>query len=342
MAHPLAAARGQAAGEPDFRFRLLNEFQRAFPLVPQPYAVLADQLGTSEARVLEALAAFRDEGALSRVGAVFTPNVMGVSTLAALDVPAAALERVAAVVSARPEVNHNYEREGEPNLWFVMTAPGAAELARAAREIEADAGCGPVLLFPLMQEYRIDLGFDLAGRAGGPRPAAMASPLARLLLSSAERQLVAALQSGLALDTHPYRSLAQAAGLGEGEVLQRLQEWIDLGIIRRFGLILRHRELGYHANAMVVWDVPDALVDAIGVDLARRPDVTLCYRCRRAPPVWPYNLYCMIHGREREAVLARLCALDWDCGLARFPRRVLFSRRRFKQRGARYAIEERA
>ena len=161
--HARATAGGQAAGGPDFRFRLLNEFQRGFPLVPQPYAVLADQLGTSEARVLEALAAFRDEGALSRVGAVFTPNVMGVSTLAALDVPAAALERVAAVVSARPEINHNYEREGEPNLWFVMTAPGAAELARAAREIEADAGCGPVLLFPLMQEYRIDLGFDLAG-----------------------------------------------------------------------------------------------------------------------------------------------------------------------------------
>jgi len=103
------------------------------------------------------------------------------------------------------------------------------------------------------------------------------------------------------------------------------------------GVVLRHRELGYTANAMAVWDVPDAEVSAAGMRLARRPEVTLCYRRARRAPQWPYNLYCMIHGRSRMEVSAQLAALNGEEGLARTAQAVLFSRRAFKQRGARYA-----
>jgi hypothetical protein len=104
----------QAAFDAGLGFRLLNEFQREFPLAPAPYAVVAGRLGTTPARVIEALAQFRDQGVLGRVGAVFAPNVVGASTLAAMDVPADRLAQVAAIVSARAEVNHNYEREASP------------------------------------------------------------------------------------------------------------------------------------------------------------------------------------------------------------------------------------
>lgn len=99
---------------------------------------------------------------------------------------------------------------------------------------------------------------------------------------------------------------------------------------------MRHQELGYRANAMVVWDLPDGEVDAIGARIGTIPFVTLCYRRPRRPPDWPYNLFTMIHGRNREAVLGQVEALEQSLGRGPIPHAVLFSGRRFKQRGALY------
>jgi DNA-binding Lrp family transcriptional regulator len=112
---------------------------------------------------------------------------------------------------------------------------------------------------------------------------------------------------------------------------------IDRGVIRRFGLVLSHRDLGYRANAMVVWDIPDDAVGEIGEALAKLPFVTLCYRRPRRPPDWPYNLFCMIHGRDRKTVEALAEEAARAVGAGDCPRAVLFSTRQFKQRGARYA-----
>jgi hypothetical protein len=90
---------------------------------------------------------------------------------------------------------------------------------------------------------------------------------------------------------------------------------------------------------MVVWDVPDAEARAVGERMARWPDVNLCYRRERLLPAWRYNLYCMIHGRDRVHVLARIAAMDARLDLVGYPYEVLFSRRCFKQRGARYVTD---
>lgn len=140
--------------------RLLNEFQHDFPLTPRPYADIAQRLGVSEAEVIAALARLQAAGAVSRVGAVVRPNTVGASTLAAMRVPSHDLERVAALVNSFPEVNHNYEREHEWNLWFVVAAPDAARRERVLAQIEAASGY-EVLSFPLVEDYHIDLGFDL-------------------------------------------------------------------------------------------------------------------------------------------------------------------------------------
>jgi len=140
--------------------KLLNDFQHGFPLTPTPYADIARELGMTEAEVLARLEELIAAGAVSRVGAVVRPNTIGVSTLAAMHVPPADLEKVAALVSSFPEVNHNYEREHEFNLWFVVTAPDAAHRQRVLDDIAARTG-REVLSFPLLEDYHIDLGFDL-------------------------------------------------------------------------------------------------------------------------------------------------------------------------------------
>jgi len=151
-----------------------------------------------------------------------------------------------------------------------------------------------------------------------------------------DRQLLAAIQNGLPLVSRPYAEIGEALGLSETEVIARLARLKETGVIRRFGVVVRHHELGYRANAMVVWDVPDDQVAELGHCLAGFDFITLCYRRPRRLPQWRYNLYCMIHGKSREEVLAHLEWMVGHCGLQSLSHEVLFSRRRFKQRGAVY------
>ena len=96
-------------------------------------------------------------------------------------------------------------------------------------------------------------------------------------------------------------------------MIAALRRLIDDGMIKRFGIVVRHRELGYRANAMVVWDVPDERVGEAGRTLAALPFVTLCYRRPRRPPDWPYNLFCMIHGRDRATVAGQIERATRSC-----------------------------
>jgi DNA-binding Lrp family transcriptional regulator len=156
------------------------------------------------------------------------------------------------------------------------------------------------------------------------------------LTPEAWRDLVAEIQSGLPLVARPYALIGQRIGLTEQEVIVAVSELLEQGTIKRMGVVVRHRALGYRANAMVVWDIPDERLPQLGPCLGRFPFVTLCYRRPRHLPEWPYNLFTMIHGRDRDEVLLRIEELVASCGLQEIRHEALFSRRCFKQCGARY------
>lgn len=157
-----------------------------------------------------------------------------------------------------------------------------------------------------------------------------------MVLSDADRALIAAVQDGLPLVAHPYAVIAGRLGLEEVEVINRLENLQQQGLIKRMGVVVRHRALGYRANAMVVWDVPDDMVEMTGSQLAGESCVTLCYQRPRRLPQWPYNLFCMIHGRSRDSVYRCLELIVTRHGLEHLQHEVLFSTRAFKQCGARY------
>lgn len=140
--------------------KLLNDFQRDFPLSPTPYADIAATLNLTEEQVLQAFQELNQQAVISRIGAIIPPNQIGVSTLAAMSVPEDELERVAAQVSFFQEVNHNYERENVVNLWFVVIANDATHLDNVINDIETTTGYN-VLRFPLEKEFFIDLSFNL-------------------------------------------------------------------------------------------------------------------------------------------------------------------------------------
>lgn len=139
---------------------LLNDFQYDFPLVSRPYQQIAEKLGTSEQVIIDTLKQLQEQGFVSRVGAVFRANSIGASTLAAMSVPESQLESVAAMISDYSEVNHNYQREHHFNLWFVVTASDEQVLNAILDDIEHRSGL-PVMYLPMLEDYHIDLGFDL-------------------------------------------------------------------------------------------------------------------------------------------------------------------------------------
>ncbi|MBI5256312.1 MAG: Lrp/AsnC family transcriptional regulator [Burkholderiales bacterium] len=323
----------------DWRLSLLNRWQHGFPLEREPFGAIGRALGLPAATVIQGLRELRGNGALSRIGGVFGTGTGGAALLAAMAVPTERLEAVAAIVSAHPGVNHNYERENQHNLWFVMTGRDAESVEFGMQSLEQATGL-PALRLRMERAYRIDLGFDLRrsvspGTAGGVRPGhTPTAPVTPPPVADAHWALAALVEDGLPLIHRPFDAWGEALGSTPQAVIGQLQHWLRTGTLKRFGAVVRHHELGFTANAMTVFDVPDALVDGCGAALARAPGVTLCYRRERARG-WPYNLYCMVHGRDRASVRAALAEAIPACGLEDHPRAVLFSRRRFKQTGAR-------
>lgn len=314
----------------DLDLRLLDDFQRDLPLVPQPFAAMAAQLGTTEPEVIARLRRLQDAGRIARVGATCRPNTAAASTLAALQVPVQRIEKVAELVSAEAGVNHSYLREGDWNLWFVATAPDPGRLAKSLQRIETATRL-PVLSLPLVRAFNIDLGFPLKG----PRQSMSLDQPADLgAMQQGDAALMQALSSGLALVPQPFAALARDLNRPEADIIARIRTLADARLLTRVGVIVKHRALGWRENAMVVWQLPEAAIPAAGRALADVPGVTLCYQRRIQPGLWDWPLFCMIHARSRPEAMAVLDLARALPELAGVPHRILFSTRCFRQRGA--------
>lgn len=318
---------------------LLNDFQHAFPLVPRPYAAMACRVGLQEDGVLARLREFRQQGQVSRVGAVWGRGAGGAAALCALALPRERLEEVAELVNREPSVNHNYEREHAWNLWYVLTGTDATRVRATADRIAAEADA-PALFLPMVRSYRVDLGFDLR------RAHAQTQPTCRQrdgvpAVTAAERPLAVLVEQGLPLVPQPYDALAEQLGWPRQAVLETLRRWKRQGTLRRFGVVVRHHDVGFAANAMTVVQAPAGEVDKLGQAIAAQTGVTLAYQ-RVTDPRWPYNLYFMVHGRERAAVETLIARALASSGAERLPHATLFCVRRFKQTGGLYFPAEAA
>lgn len=310
---------------------LLDDWQRDFPLVARPFAHMADRLGVTESEVIAGLGRQMGAGRISRIGATCAPNTVSASTLAAIAAPDDRIEEVAGVIGAEPGVNHSYLREHDWNLWFVATGPDRAHVDAALARIGQRTGLR-VLDLRLVRPFNVDLGFAL--RSGEESPPPIRRPIDRSAFRDSDRPLLQALLRGLELVPRPWLALAGLLGCAEEEVLARTATLVQAGIIARLGVIVRHRALGWRANAMVVWDMSHDAITTAGPLLARQPGITLCYERTTVPGIWPYRLYSMIHARSRPdamAVLDRVCALPEFRDIPHVP---LFSLRCFKQTGA--------
>jgi DNA-binding Lrp family transcriptional regulator len=155
------------------------------------------------------------------------------------------------------------------------------------------------------------------------------------MIENKDYLLLAQIAEGLPICSHPYAIMGEKIGLTEAQIIERLSYLQEKGIIKRLGIIVKHATLGYRANAMIVWRIPEADIDIVAQEMLQFSFVTLCYQ-RPILPEWPYNWYCMIHGKNKDTVQSQLAQLIEQCGLETVEKQILFSSRCFKQRGAVY------
>ncbi len=316
--------------------RFLNGWQGGFPLAERPFAEVAERIGCTELGLLGAVGDLLESGLLSRFGPLYDASALGgAQTLAALEAPEAEFERIAGQVNAFPEVAHNYRRGHRLNLWFVVAAPDRGRVEQTLGEIEAVTGCR-VLALPKLREFRLGLWLvvDDHGRCD-VRPLPCAPGRGGVDLDVADRRLLTATQAGLPLDPHPYATVGCGLGMAEAEVRGRLRRLLAGGAVRRIGAVPNHYRLGLRANAMTVWDVPDPAVAEAGTCLAALPFVTHAYERPRHPPIWPYNLFAMVHGPDRETVDRRIRRLEGKLAGLAGGHATLYSRALLKKTGLR-------
>ncbi len=327
---------------------LIDDYQSGFPVTTEPFATLADDLDTTETDVLERVERLREAGVFRRFGAVLNPPVIGSSTLAAVSAPERRFDEVAATINDVRQVNHNYRRDHEWNMWFVVTAASRERRDAILDEIERKTGC-TVLNLPMLTDYYIDLEFpvvndDAFARESVAETDASATRISESAtgdLSELEAALLVEIQDGFPLTRTPYRDVAAAvddavdADVSVEAVLAATERLLADGCIKRIGCVVNHVVTGFRNNCMVVWDVPDDKLDDLGEAVGELPYVTLCYNRPRRPALdWEYNLFTMVHGREADAVDAKIDELAADHLPVDHER--LYSTETLKQTGARY------
>ena len=349
------------------RKRVLDEIQSGFPLAHDPYTILAQRLHLTREQVLEAIESLRSDGSVRQICASLSSKKLGYSsTLCALSVTGdqGEIDRVAELVSAHPEVTHNYLRDASYNIWFTAIAPSSAHLEKLAAQIAEETGCGEILNLPVTTLYKIRVDFGNSGSggkkgggaSGGMRDAA--SREAQSPRGAQDAQAVSQAGEGLRLDAQPFNAsdpfdvalvrwaqsdvkgdypFADAAELiaaqigdpsvSEERVIRRLEEWKALGVVRRFGAFVQHRKLGYAFNGMTVWDVAQEEERRIGRAFAELPFVSHCYGRPRCPQ-WPYSLYAMVHAQTQQELEGYVARMKEICGAEP---RVLLSTKEYKK-----------
>ncbi|GHD80884.1 Lrp/AsnC family transcriptional regulator [Vogesella fluminis] len=314
---------------------IIDTLQGGFPLLPRPYAAVADSIGLDESVLLMRLQRLLASRVLTRFGPMYQIERMGGAfVLAALAVPEARFDAVAAQVNALPAVAHNYRREHHFNMWFVLATATPGGIADAISSIEAATGLH-VYDFPKLREYYVGMRFAVGGQAPVGTLPDSREDNCEVELDERDRDLIRASQGGLLLLPRPYRELGDMLAMPEDEVCRRLERMLQNGVIRRIGAVPNHYAIGYAANGMAVFDVDDAQIDVLGEQVGGLPFVSHCYRRPRRLPQWPYSLFAMCHGSSRDEVLQQVAAIRQLLGNACRDHEVLFSTRMLKKSGLR-------
>ncbi|MFC1693479.1 hypothetical protein ACFL1R_08245 [Candidatus Latescibacterota bacterium] len=270
----------------------LLHLQSDFPVISRPFQALAEKTGLTERKVINCLQSSIENHTVRTFGPVFDPKKLGYSsTLVAAEVEKERIVELAAVLLEKREITHNYLRDNEVNLWFTITALSEDIIKDNFFQVRNFPGVKQVFNLPVLNVYKISAVFGVEHKAGsyGTDPV---KPL-----SDMEKKIVKALQMEFPLDEKPFSIIAETANTTESALINTVNKWLSEGIIRRFGVRLNHRKVGYTVNTLAAWQGEH--IDTWGKKFAEISAVSHCYR-RKSHNDWPYELYTMVHAKTEK------------------------------------------
>lgn len=325
--------------------RILDLLQREFPLESSPYAALGHKLGISEEEMLTRVGDLYKRGLIRQISAIFNTKNLGYdSCLVAIKVPPERLDAAAAVINRHSGVSHNYSRSHRFNLWFTIATPPGCDLRSEVYELGEKAKAEAILLLPALRVFKIGVKLDIAGTkdplSTEKLPASQegfnSAPLPSL--TGSEVAVIRELQEYLPIEAKPFSGIAGRLKMTEDELFSIAERFIKQGRMRRFAAVLRHRDVGFKANAMGVWIVAPQDVERVGSQLAAFQVVSHCYERPPSPPDWPYNIFTMVHAHTKEECLEILHGMAKKVGITRYD--YLFSEKEYKKARVRYFVED--
>ena len=315
--------------------QLLNLIQTEVPVAARPWAALGAKLGSSEAEIMQRIGALKTGRAIRQISAIFDTQSLGYeSSLVACQCDPHREDEVAAIISAHPGVSHNYRRDHVFNLWYTLAVAPTSKLGLAGTIalLHRQTGAISTRSLPTLHLFKVGVELDVAGTGQAGDKGAIrydhAQQRAAVPLTDLEINYVRAMQNDLSVEPEPFVAIAGQLGISLKELQQLTAGMITAGRLRRFSAVLRHRELGFSANGMGIWAVPEADVLRVGKQMAAYRAVTHCYR-RPTYPDWSYNIFTMIHTRSREECHAVVDQIAQETGITEHG--VLFSTKEYKK-----------
>ena len=319
---------------------ILNEIQWTFPLVSRPFDEMAKKFNITSDEIKSRLIKMKRNGVLRQLSAIFDTRKLGyTSSLVAMEIEDDKLIQVANQINKHPGVSHNYEREHQFNLWFTLAVPPGSDLKSELDKFSKLDGIKKVRMLPTLQLFKIGVKLDMIeSKKHDVKPSEPKKEIKKIdfVATEEDKEFIRHLQKDLEIIDRPFLKSADALGITEEQVFEKLRHYESIGVMRRYAAILRHRQAGFTANGMIVWKVPEERIKKVGEKLGAFPQVSHCYE-RPVYPDWPYNVFSMIHCKSMEE--AKEMALDIQNQINVDEYKILFSSREFKKTRVEYFVE---
>ncbi|MEZ8032007.1 MAG: Lrp/AsnC family transcriptional regulator [Nitrosopumilus sp.] len=319
---------------------LLNEIQWTFPLVTRPFDAIAKKFDTTPEIIKKTLKNLKEIGVLRQLSAIFDTRKLGyTSSLVAMEIEHDELDHVASQINRHPGVSHNYERDHEFNLWFTLAVPPGADLNDELKKFNVLKGIKKVRMLPTLQLFKIGVKLDLVDdKKHDIAPTEEKKEIKNIEFNPTEqdKDFIRELQKDMEIIDEPFVKAAKNLGITEDEVFAKMKHYEDVGVMRRFAAILRHRQVGFTANGMIVWKVPEDRITSVGETLGSFPQVSHCYE-RPTYDDWPYNVFSMIHCKTHDEAYDVAKTIQNQINVSEY--KILFSSREFKKTRVEYFVE---
>lgn len=317
--------------------KILKIIQGEIPLVKRPFLVLAKELGLKETEFLKVIEKLIENSIVRQIAPIYDSKMLGYdSALVAFRVDKERLERVANFINSCPGVSHNYERTHDFNLWFTLAVfPDALSLEDIVKLMAERTQTQDYVVLRTVRMFKIGVKLDYESTL--ERESFSVNTYTYVPLSDEEKKIVSVTQGSIPLTERPFFEYAKKLSISEEDLLTKLREFKERGILRRISAILHHRRAGFVANAMSVWKVPEDSVEEVGSYIASFKGVSHCYE-RTTNESWKYNLFAMIHGKSVEDVQRLVERISEEKALRDYA--LLFSTREFKKERIRYFSED--